>query len=111
MTSDGKTNTSAFDSTGKTIKFISCPKIAKFEKVSGGLKIYWYKVVGAAKYKLIVKEPGGSWKTLWNTVNHSYIWTGAVKGKTYIFSLRCTTADGKSYTSGWNSSGWTYKYN
>ena len=111
VTADGKTVTSAFDSTGKTIKYIACPKIVKLEKTSTGIKITWNKVVGAEKYKLIVKEPGGSWKTLWNTINSSYTWTGAVKGKTYIFSVRCTTADGKSYTSGWNSSGWTIKYN
>ena len=110
VTADGKTVTSAFDSTGKTIKHVGCPKIVKLEKTSTGIKITWNKVVGAEKYKLIVKEPGGSWKTLWNTINSSYTWTGAVKGKTYIFSLRCMTADGKSYTSGWNSSGWTIKF-
>ena len=109
VTADGKTVTSAFDSTGKTIKYIACPKIAKLQKVSSGIKITWNKVPGAAKYKLIVKESGGSWKTIWNTINSSYTWTGAVKGKTYIFSIRCTTADGKSYTSGWNSTGWTIK--
>ena len=111
VTADGKTVTSAFNSTGKTIKYIACPKIAKLEKTSTGIKVTWDKVVGAAKYKLIVKEEGGSWKTIWNTINSSYTWTGAVKGKTYIFSLRCITADGKSYTSGWNSTGWTIKYN
>ena len=111
VTADGKTVTSAFDSTGKTIKHVGCPKIAKLEKTSTGIKVTWDKVVGAAKYKLIVKEEGGSWKTIWNTINSSYTWTGAVKGKTYIFSLRCITADGKSYTSGWNSTGWTIKYN
>ena len=110
VTADGKTVTSAFDSTGKTIKYIACPKIAKLQKVSSGIKITWNKVPGAAKYKLIVKESGGSWKTIWNTINSSYTWTGAVKGKTYIFSLRCMTADGKSYTSSWNSTGWTIRY-
>ena len=111
VTSDGKTYTSSFDSVGKSIKYIAAPRIAKLEKVSGGIKITWNKVAGAEKYKLVVKEPGGSWKTIWNTIKTSYTWTGAVKGKTYIFSLRCMTADGKSYTSSWNSTGWTIKYN
>ena len=111
VTSDGKTYTSSFDSVGKSIKHIAAPKIAKLEKTSTGIKITWNKAAGAEKYKLVVKEPGGSWKTIWNTVKTSYTWTGAVKGKTYIFSIRCINADNTKYTSSWNSTGWTIKYN
>ena len=110
VAADGKSYTSAFDSTGKTIKFVAQPTIAKLEQTANGIKITWNKIPGAEKYKLVVKEPGGSWKTIWNTVSNTYTWTGAKKGKTYIFSLHCTTADGKSYTSSFDSTGKTIKY-
>ena len=110
VTSDGKTYTSSFDSVGKSIKYVAAPQIAKLEKTSTGIKITWNKVTGAEKYKLVVKEPGGSWKTIWNTIKTSYTWTGAEKGKTYIFSIRCINADNTKYTSSWNSTGWTIKF-
>ena len=109
-TADGKTYTSSFDATGKTITYVARPTIGKLENTATGIKISWNKVPGAAKYKLVVKESGGSWKTIWNTVNSSYTWTGAESGKTYTFGIRCTTADGKSYTSAFDSTGKTIKY-
>ena len=108
-TADGKEYTSAFDSTGKTIKFVACPAIASLENTKDGIKITWNKVAGAEKYKLVVKTDSG-WKTIWNTVNNSYVWTDAVGGETYTFSIRCMTADGKNYTSAFNSTGWTHTY-
>ena len=109
VTSDGKEYTSAFDSTGKTIKFVACPAIASLENTKDGIKVTWNKVAGAEKYKLVVKTDSG-WKTIWNTVNNSYVWTDAVGGETYTFSIRCMTADGKNYTSAFNSTGWTHTY-
>ena len=106
-TADGKTYTSAFDSTGKTIQYIARPSIASLENTGNGIKITWNAVPGAAKYKLVVKEEGGSWKTIWNTIKTSYTWTGAEEGKTYTFGIRCTTADGKAYTSAFDSTGKT----
>ena len=108
-TADGKSYTSAFDSTGKTVKFVACPAIANLESTKDGIKISWNKVAGAEKYKLMVKTDSG-WKTIWNTVNNGYVWTGAEKGETYTFSIRCMTADGKTYTSSWNSTGWSHTY-
>ena len=109
FTADGKTATSAFDSTGKTIKFVAQPAIAKLENTADGIKITWNKVPGAEKYKLMVKTDSG-WNTIWNTVKTSYTWTGAESGKTYTFAIRCTTADGKTFTSAFDSAGETIKY-
>ena len=110
VTSDGKTATSSFDATGKTIRFIARPTIAAVQNTAEGIKITWKAVPGAAKYKLVVKTPGSSWKTIWNTVGTSYTWTGAESGKTYTFGICCTTADGKRYTSAFDSIGKTIKY-
>ena len=107
VTSDGKTYTSSFDTTGKSIQYIAAPTIAGLENTGNGIKITWKAVPGAAKYKLVVKEEGGSWKTIWNTIKTSYTWTGAEEGKTYTFAIRCTTADGKAYTSAFVSAGKT----
>lgn len=107
VTADGKTYTSGFDSSGKTITYVARPTIKKVQNIQKGIWIKWDPIPGAAKYKLVVKEEGGSWKTIWNTVNTSYTWTGGESGKTYTFAIRCTTADGKSYTSAFDSTGKT----
>ena len=109
VTAKGET-ASDYNRTGKSITYVARPSIAKVENTATGIKISWNKVPGAAKYKLVVKEPGGSWKTIWNTVKDNYTWTGAESGKTYTFAIRCTTADGKSYTSAFDSTGKTIQY-
>lgn len=109
VSADGSTFTSDYVAAGKTIKFIKMPVISSLETVSNGIKISWDAVAGAAKYRLFYKN-GTSWKKIGDTASTSYVYTSVTAGKSYIFTIRCISADGKSFTSAYESSGKTTAY-
>ena len=109
ITSDGKSFTSSFDSTGKTITYVAAPKLSSVENVATGVKITWEKSTGAAKYRVYYKSADG-WTKIADTTSTSYTWTGAKSGTKYTFTVRCITSDGKSFTSSFDSTGKTITY-
>ena len=110
ISSDGKTYTSTYDSTGKSITYVAAPKISSVSNASNGVKIAWGKVTGAEKYRVFYKNSSGGWTKIGDTTSTSYTWTGAKSGTTYTFTVRCISADAKSFTSGYDSTGKTFKY-
>ncbi len=109
MSKDGKSFASSYDNTGKSVTFLSAPKGIKAVKVSGGVKITWSKVTGAAKYRVFYKTAGGKWTKIGDTTGASYTWKKAKSGVQYSFTVRCLSKDGKSYTSGYDSKGISFK--
>ena len=109
MNAEGTAVVSAYNAGGWKYTYSPAPEITKLASASNGVKITWGAVNGAAEYRVFVKS-GSSWKTLADVTGTSYTWTGAEKGKTYIFTVRCVSADGKSFTSSYNTSGWSYTY-
>ena len=101
--------TSGYDSKGKSVKYISTPKITKAENVNGGVKISWGKVSGATKYRVYYKGRKG-WTRMVDTTSTSYIDKDVSSGRNYTYTVRCISADGKSFTSGYDSKGTTVKY-
>lgn len=75
--------TSGYDSNGKTVKYISAPKITKAESVNGGVKISWNKSNGAEKYRVYYKSHKGLTRMV-DTTSTSYIDNKVSSGKTYI---------------------------
>ena len=110
LSSDSKSFTSSFDSTGKSIKYIAAPKLSSVENVATGVKITWAKSTGAEKYRVYYKVSGGSWTKIADTTSTSYTWTGAKSGTKYTFTVRCITSDGKSHTSSYDSTGKSVTY-
>ena len=92
ISSDGKSFTSSFDSTGKSITYIAAPKLSSVENVATGVKITWAKSAGAAKYRVYYKSSNG-WTKIADTTSTSYTWTGAKSGTKYSFTVRCITSD------------------
>ena len=86
---------------------LTTPAVTKLEMTDAGIKLTWGKVTGAAQYRVYLKS-GSGWTALGNTASTSYTYADAVGGKTYTFTVRCLSADGKSFTSGYNATGWTY---
>ena len=109
ISADGKSFTSGYDSKGTTIKYIAAPEISKLENVNGGVKISWNKVNGAAKYRVYYKGRKG-WTRMVDTTSTSYIDKDVSSGRNYTYTVRCISADGKSFTSGYDSKGTTIKY-
>ena len=110
VNADNTKATSNYNTTGWSHKYYPTPEITKLESASNGVKITWDAINGTAKYRVYVKS-GSSWKKITDTTATSYTWTGAEKGQTYIFTVRCLASDGKTYVSTYNTSGWSYTYN
>lgn len=104
VTSDGKKATSAYDSTGKTITFLSAPELSGVSNVTGGVQVEWTKVTGAAKYRVLRKTGSGSWEKIADTTETAYLDSSAIKNMSYTYMVRCISSNGKKYTSAINSS-------
>ena len=101
--------TSGYDSKGKTVKYISAPKITKAESVNGGVKISWNKSNGAEKYRVYYKGSKG-WTRLADTTSTSYTDSKVSSGKTYTYTVRCINSSATKFTSGYDSNGKSVKY-
>ena len=101
--------TSGYDSKGKSVKYISAPKITKAESVDGGVKISWNKSNGAEKYRVYYKGSKG-WTRLADTTSTAYTDKVVSSGKNYTYTVRCISADAKRFTSGYNGKGKSIKY-
>ena len=88
---------------------LATPKISKAESVYSGVKLTWNKVNGAAKYRVYYKGRKG-WTRMVDTTSTSYIDKDVSSGRNYTYTVRCISADGKSFTSGYDSKGTTLKY-
>ena len=65
-----KFHKSGYDSKGKSVKYISAPKITKAESVDGGVKISWNKSNGAEQYRVYYKGRKG-WTRMVDTTSTS----------------------------------------
>ena len=101
--------TSGYDSKGKSVKYISAPKITKAESVDGGVKISWSKSSGAEKYRVYYKGSKG-WTRMVDTTSTSYIDKDVSSGKNYTYTVRCINSSATKFTSGYDSKGKSVKY-
>lgn len=109
ISADAKRFTSGYDSKGKTVKYISAPKITKAESVNGGVKISWNKSNGAEKYRVYYKGSKG-WTRMVDTTSTSYTDKAVSSGRNYTYTVRCISTDAKRFTSGYNGKGKSIKY-
>ena len=112
ISTDGKTYTSAYNTTGKSMVFyvFGPPALPTLSKVSGGVKITWTATNGAEKYRVFRKAEGGSWVKVADTTGTAYTDKSGVSGTTYYYTIRCISADGKTYTSAYNTTGRSIVY-
>ena len=108
ISADGKSFTSGYDSKGTIIKYIAAPEISKLENVNGGVKISWGKVSGSTKYRVYYKGSKG-WTRMVDTTSTSYKNGSVSWGRNVSISVSCISAEGKSFTSGYDSKGTTIK--
>ena len=98
--------TSGYNSTGKSIKYVSAPKISKTEATYNSITLNWDKVNGAEKYRVYRKGEKG-WSRLFDTTSTSYTDSKVASGKTYTYTVRCINSSANKFTSGYNSKGFT----
>ena len=109
ITSDGSAFVSGYNTNGVSIKYTATPSITKREVTAQGIKLTWNKPAGTQKVRLYVKK-NGSWSKIGDTTNTSYTYKDVKSGTSYAFTVRTVTTDGKQFTSGYSTSGWSQKY-
>lgn len=98
LSANGKSYSSAFDPKGKSVTYIAAPRISGLSNQTNGVKITWGAVMGAQKYRVFLKN-GTAWKKLADTAATNLSHTAVTSGKSYTYTVRCLSADGKSFTS------------
>ena len=94
---DGKSYASSFDSAGVTTTYIAAPVLTSATSTSDGVLVKWQKVTGAELYRVFRKEGNGSWKKAGDTTSTSFTDKTVKSGVTYTYTVRCMSADGKSF--------------
>lgn len=110
MTADKKTNTSDYDRVGTTTTYITQPVLKKVYSTASGVKVSWELSAGAELYKVMYRTADGTWKTGGYSGTSSYTVKGLTEGTEYFFTVRCMTADKKSYTSSYDKTGLSIVY-
>ena len=90
-------------------KSLSTPTLKKVYVVSNGIKITWKAVSGASKYRVFRKTANGSWERLGVTTKTYFTDTTAKNNKTYTYTVRCISSDGKTYLSSYDKTGLSIK--
>lgn len=112
ISSNGKQFQSGYDTKGvKAVLGNVCPEIVRVDSMHGGITVSWTDVCDDnSKYRIYIKQ-NGSWKKLADTTENYYTHKNAKAGQSYTYTVRCVSKDGKKFTSLYNPSGVTFKYN
>ena len=110
LSGTGNAFTSGYDKAGYTAMFQSAPAISRLEAVENGVKLTWSAQENAENYRIYRKEAAGKWTVLADTDGLSYVDTTAATGKSYTYTLRVLSADGKKLLSGFDSKGASLNY-
>ena len=101
---EGTAAVSAFDTTGKKIKFIAAPVISSITKTSKSITIKWNKPEGSTNhYKIYWKNESGNWTPIATTNTTSFTDYDVEAGTKYTYTVRVISADEKTNLSGYNA--------
>ena len=109
ISANGKSFTSGYNTSGWAQTFIAAPALPTLKNTKNGVQVTWKKVAGAAKYRVFRKTGSGSWVRITDTAKTSVVDKTAKKGVTYTYTIRCISANGKSFTSAYNTKGRSIK--
>ena len=107
---DGDRNHRAAATTVPVTVVLATPQITGVISQNNGVQISWNAVPGAAKYRVFHKTGTGNWQGLGNTTGLTFTDTTAVVGVAYDYTVRCVSADEKTYTSSFDPVGKTITY-
>lgn len=106
LSSDGKSYTSSYDKTGKSIKYLAKPKLVNASNTASGVTLKWAKVTGASGYYVYRKTSSGSYSKIatiksGSTLSYKDTEVKSKNGKKYIYTVRAYSGKTlSSYESG-----------
>ena len=114
LSPDGQTLQSAYDQNGISVTVsknpyaaaqLPAPVLQYVQNVSGGVRLSWQAVSGAAKYGVFRRTGNEAWRGLAIVTETSFTDTGTVPGVSYSYTVCCVSDDGKSLTSPFDDTG------
>ena len=81
---------------GFKIRFIKAPRFS-LSNAANGVRISWDKVTGAEKFRVFYYGSKG-WTRLADTSSTSFLDTDVSSNHRYVYTVRCISSDGKTYT-------------
>ena len=106
ISNDAHKYQSGYDKNGKFLKYIAAPKVTKTDVAYNSVNLTWNKVKGAEKYR-VYRRNGNTWKRIADTTSTSVTDKNLSAEKSYTYTVRCITANGKKFASGYDSKGFT----
>lgn len=106
ISNDAHKYQSGYDKNGKSLKYIAAPKVTKTDVTYNSVNLTWNKVKGAEKYR-VYRKNGNTWKRIADTTSTSVTDKNLSAEKSYTYTVRCITANGKKFASGYDSKGFT----
>lgn len=106
ISNDARKHQSGYDKNGKSLKYIAAPKVIKTDVTYNSVNLKWNKVKGAEKYR-VYRRNGNTWKRIADTTSTSVTDKNLSAEKSYTYTVRCITANGKKFASGYDSKGFT----
>lgn len=106
ISNDARKYQSGYDKNGESVKYIATPKVTKTNVTYNSVKLTWNKVKGAEKYR-VYRKNGNTWKRIADTKSTSVTDKNLSAEKSYTYTVRCITANGKKFASGYDSKGFT----
>ena len=108
ITADGSRETSYFND-GKSIYYVSMPKITSAENGFDSVILYWNACKGASKYRVFYYDKNDGWKGLGNTTDTYFVHGKLKNNDTFTYTVRCLDGDG-DFVSAYDREGFTHTF-
>ena len=92
---------SGFSTKGRSVYYFDAPVLTGLTQDEDDVLITWDAVEGAEAYRIYRKPKDGKWEAIASTSETRY-WDEDLETATYVYTVRCVTADNKSIRSGSN---------
>ena len=107
ITADGSRETTYFNP-GKSIYFVTTPRVTEIVNRDGSADIYWNACRGASQYRVFWLD-NGTWRGVGNTSSTRFTHSGLRNNVPTTYTVRCLDDDG-DFISAYNAAGWTNTY-
>ena len=108
ITADGSKETSYFNE-GKSIYYVSMPKITSAENNYNSVTLYWKACKGASKYRVFYYDNNDGWKGLGNTTDTFFEHEKLKDKDTFTYTVRCLDSDG-DFVSTYDKDGFVHSF-
>ena len=108
ITADSSRETSYFND-GKSIYYVSMPKITSAENGFDSVILYWNACKGASKYRVFYYDKNDGWKGLGNTTDTYFVHGKLKNNDTFTYTVRCLDGDG-DFVSAYDREGFTHTF-